>query len=89
MQLEPQFGCTKEDIDKLAFTIEKSKFNTIWVSEHMFIDKQAVEKSAFDALTLMTYLLSKYGEIRVSSLVYCTPYQHPSIMDKKVNSLDN
>ncbi len=89
IQLEPQFGYTKENIDKLASAIETSKFDTIWVSDHMFFDKQAVEKSAFDALTVMTYLLSKYQQLRVGSLVFCNSYRHPSIMAKKITSLDN
>ncbi len=89
MQLEPQFGYTKADIDRIGLTIEKSRFDSIWVSDHMFLDKQAVKKSAFDALTVMTYLLTKFQELRVGSMVFCNSYRHPSIMAKKISSLDN
>jgi alkanesulfonate monooxygenase SsuD/methylene tetrahydromethanopterin reductase-like flavin-dependent oxidoreductase (luciferase family) len=89
IQLEPQFGYTKDQIDNFATTIEKSRFDSIWVSDHMFLDKQAVGKSAFDALTVMTYLLSKFQQLRVGSLVFCNSYRHPSIMAKKITSLDN
>ena len=74
MQLEPQFGYTKEDTDKLADVVEKSRFDTIWVSDHMFLDTESQGKSAFDALTLMTYLVTKYSQLRVGSLVLCNSY---------------
>ncbi|MHA1994386.1 MAG: LLM class flavin-dependent oxidoreductase [Candidatus Hodarchaeales archaeon] len=89
IQLEPQFGYTKADIDNLASSIEKSRFDMVWVSDHMFLDKQAVDKSAFDALTVMTYLVSIFQHLRIGSLVFCNSYRHPSIMAKKISSLDN
>jgi alkanesulfonate monooxygenase SsuD/methylene tetrahydromethanopterin reductase-like flavin-dependent oxidoreductase (luciferase family) len=89
LQLEPQFGYTKQNVDEIGRYIEKSIFDTVWVSDHMFLDKDAVEKSAFDALTVMTYLVSKFELLKVGSLVFCNSYRHPSIMAKKIASLDN
>jgi len=89
IQLEPQFGYTKKNVDKIASFVEESKFDTIWVSDHMFLDKDAVGKSAFDALTVMTYLGTKYSQLRVGSLVFCNSYRQPSVMAKKIASLDN
>ena len=89
VQLEPQFGYTKNDVDKIGTYIEKSIFDTIWVSDHMFLDSNAFNKSAFDALTVMTYLSTKFTQLRVGSLVFCNSYRHPSIMAKKIASLDN
>ncbi len=89
LQLEPQFGYTKQNVDEIGKYIENSIFDTIWVSDHMFLDKNAIGKSAFDALTLMTYLVSKFESLTVGSLVFCNSYRHPSIMAKKIASLDN
>ncbi|MHA2173453.1 MAG: LLM class flavin-dependent oxidoreductase [Candidatus Hodarchaeales archaeon] len=89
LQLEPQFGYTKQNVDEIGRYIEKSIFDIVWVSDHMFLDKDAVEKSAFDALTVMTYLVSKFELLKVGSLVFCNSYRHPSIMAKKIVSLDN
>jgi alkanesulfonate monooxygenase SsuD/methylene tetrahydromethanopterin reductase-like flavin-dependent oxidoreductase (luciferase family) len=89
IQLEPQFGYTKTDIDEIGVHIEKSSFDTIWVSDHMFLDSKAFDKSAFDALTVMTYLSTKFTQLRIGSLVFCNSYRHPSIMAKKIASLDN
>jgi alkanesulfonate monooxygenase SsuD/methylene tetrahydromethanopterin reductase-like flavin-dependent oxidoreductase (luciferase family) len=89
LQLEPQFGYTKKNVDEIAAFVEKSDFDTIWVSDHMFLDKDAVGKSAFDALTVMTYLGTKFSKLRVGSLVFCNSYRHPSVMAKKIATLDN
>ena len=89
LQLEPQFGYTKKNVDDIASFVEVSNFDTIWVSDHMFLDKDAVGKSAFDALTVMTYLGTKFSQLRVGSLVFCNSYRHPSVMAKKIASLDN
>jgi alkanesulfonate monooxygenase SsuD/methylene tetrahydromethanopterin reductase-like flavin-dependent oxidoreductase (luciferase family) len=89
LQLEPQFGYTKENVDNIADVVEKNQFNTIWVSDHMFLDTKSQEKSAFDAWTLMTYLVTKYSQLRVGSLVLCNSYHYPSILAKKITTLDN
>ncbi len=89
MQLEPQFGYTKDDVDQLANLIENSKFDTIWVSDHMFLDTESQGKSAFDAWTLMTYLATKYAKLRLGSLVLCNSYHHPSLLAKKITTLDH
>ncbi|MCK4848779.1 MAG: LLM class flavin-dependent oxidoreductase [Candidatus Heimdallarchaeota archaeon] len=89
VQLEPQFGYTKKNVDEIASFVEKSSFDTVWVSDHMFLDKDAVGKSAFDALTLMTYLGTKFSQLRVGSLVFCNSYRQPSVMAKKIATLDN
>jgi alkanesulfonate monooxygenase SsuD/methylene tetrahydromethanopterin reductase-like flavin-dependent oxidoreductase (luciferase family) len=89
LQLEPQFGYTKDDVDQFANLIENSKFDTIWVSDHMFLDTESQGKSAFDALTLMTYLVTKYSQLRVGSLVLCNSYHHPALLAKKVTTLDH
>ncbi|MFX0171453.1 MAG: LLM class flavin-dependent oxidoreductase [Candidatus Hodarchaeota archaeon] len=90
LQLEPQFGYTKSVIDSFGKMIQNSAcFDTIWVSDHMFLDENAIDKSAFDAWTLMTYLLTKYEQLRVGSLVLCNSYRFPSILAKKITTLDN
>ncbi|MFW9990629.1 MAG: LLM class flavin-dependent oxidoreductase [Candidatus Odinarchaeota archaeon] len=88
IQLEPQFGYMKKDVDKLAEKASRYKFDTIWVSDHMFLDEKAVDKSAFDSWTLMTYLVTKF-KLRVGSLVLCNSYRHPSILAKMVSTLDH
>jgi alkanesulfonate monooxygenase SsuD/methylene tetrahydromethanopterin reductase-like flavin-dependent oxidoreductase (luciferase family) len=88
MQLEPQFGYSKDDVDQFANLIENSKFDTIWVSDHMFLDTES-QGSAFDAWTLMTYLVTKYAKLRVGSLVLCNSYHKPSLLAKKITTLDH
>ncbi len=89
IQIEPQFGFNKQNIDLIAERIVHSRFDTIWISDHFFLDQEAANKTAFDAWTLMTYLLSKYQRIRVGSLVLCNSYHTPSILAKKIASLDH
>ncbi|MHA2245761.1 MAG: LLM class flavin-dependent oxidoreductase [Candidatus Hodarchaeales archaeon] len=87
VQIEPQFGFTKDKIDKIAVMCEKS-FDTIWVSDHMFLNDKSVNVPAFDAWTLMTYLLTKYT-LKVGSLVLCNSYRTPSVLAKMITTLDH
>ena len=90
VQVEPQFGYVRDDIDRFVERIEHSQhFDSVWVSDHLFMDENAVDKSAFDCFTLMTYLLTKYQKIRVGSLVLCNSYRHPSILAKMLTTLDH
>ncbi len=89
IQFEPQFGFNKEEVELIAKDILHSQyFDTIWISDHFFLDTDATNKSSFDAWTLMTYLLAKVEQIRVGSLVLCNSYHNPSILAKKVATLD-
>lgn len=90
IQLEPQFGYTKTEVDQIAETIEQdSLWDMIWISDHMFLNENSVDRSAFDCWTLMTYLVSKYSKLRVSPLVLCNSYRHPNILAKMISTLDH
>ncbi|MFW9854386.1 MAG: LLM class flavin-dependent oxidoreductase [Candidatus Thorarchaeota archaeon] len=89
LQLEPQFGYTISEMDSIAEQLEETRFDTVWVSDHMFLDNDSVERCAFDCFTLMTYLVSKYSKLRVGSLVLCNSYRQPGILAKMVTSLDH
>lgn len=89
IQLEPQFGYTKAEVDRIADVIEQDpRWDMIWISDHMFLDANATDQSSFDCWTLMTYLVTKYSKIRVAPLVLCNNYRHPSILAKMVSTLD-
>ena len=89
VQIEPQFGFTKEKIDEIAEMCESSGFDTIWISDHMFLNEESVDIPAFDAWTLITYLLTKYTSLKVGSLVLCNSYRTPSILAKMITTLDH
>ncbi len=89
VQIEPQFGFTKENIDEIAIMCEKTVFDTLWISDHMFLNEESVNVPAFDAWTLMTYLLTKYATLKVGSLVLCNSYRTPSILAKMITTLDH
>ncbi|MFX1508103.1 MAG: LLM class flavin-dependent oxidoreductase, partial [Promethearchaeota archaeon] len=86
VQIEPQFGFTKEKIDEIAGMCESSGFDTIWISDHMFLNEDSVDVPAFDAWTLITYLLTKYTTLKVGSLVLCNSYRTPSILAKMITT---
>ena len=89
VQIEPQFGFTKEKIDEIAGMCESSNFDTIWVSDHMFLNEKSVNVPAYDAWTLITYLLTRYTTLKVGSLVLCNSYRYPSILAKMITTLDH
>ena len=89
IQLEPQFGYTKSEVDQIADSLEQDPlWDMIWISDHMFLDENSTDKSSFDCWTLMTYLAVKYPKLRIAPLVLCNSYRHPSILAKMVATLD-
>jgi hypothetical protein len=47
VQIEPQFGFTKEKIDKIAVMCENTGFDTIWVSDYVFLNEKSVNVPAY------------------------------------------
>src|SRR5256885_16346230 len=56
IQIEPQFGFTFEDVLAIAHDGEAAGFSRLWLSDHFFFTKDAVDTACLEAWTLLAAL---------------------------------
>lgn len=88
IQIEPQFGFDYSTIRDLAFQCEASGFDSIWLSDHLFLDSSSQNRNCLDCWTTLAALAAETTTIRLGSLVSCVSYRHPSIMAKIAATVD-
>ena len=49
LQIEPQFGFSYAEIRDLARLCESTGFNSLWCSDHLFLDERSEERTAGSA----------------------------------------
>ena len=69
LQVEPQFGFTYGEIRELALLCESAGFNSLWCSDHFFLDAQSEERNSWDCWTALTGLAVETKTLRIGSLV--------------------
>jgi alkanesulfonate monooxygenase SsuD/methylene tetrahydromethanopterin reductase-like flavin-dependent oxidoreductase (luciferase family) len=89
IQIEPQFGFSLDEVERIAEVGIANGFSTLWFSDHFMLDADAVDKVLLDPWLLMTALVTTNKEIRVGSLVFCNSYRSPSLHAKMAATLDN
>jgi F420-dependent oxidoreductase-like protein len=89
IQIEPQLGFDYETIEKIALNAEKIGYDSIWTSDHFFLDKQSEEKNCLEAWTLLAALASKTTKLRLGTLVTCNSYRYPAVLAKIAATIDH
>lgn len=89
IQIEPQLGFSYSTIEKIALNAEKVGFDSIWSSDHFFLDNQSEKKNCIEAWTLLAALASKTTTLRLGTLVTCNSYRYPAILAKIAASIDH
>ena len=82
LQIEPQFGFTYSRIRDLATLCESVGFNSLWCSDHFFLDGQSEERDCWDVWTVLTGLAVETSTLRLGSLVTCVSYRPPPVLAK-------
>ncbi|HBJ30050.1 MAG TPA: hypothetical protein DDY93_01605, partial [Dehalococcoidia bacterium] len=54
IQIEPQFGFGYEEIRDLGKLAEEVGFNSLWCSDHLFLDANSEDKNCLDPWTVLT-----------------------------------
>ena len=88
IQLEPMWGFDYQDYLRIAGTAERAGFDSLWVSDHLFLDEHATHRSCFEAWTILTALAPATERLRLGTLVTCNGYRLPSILAKMAACLD-
>lgn len=88
IQIEPQFGFDYATVEKIALNAEKMGYDSIWSSDHFFLDNKSEEKNCMEAWTLLAALASKTTTLRLGTLVTCNSYRYPAILAKIAATVD-
>ncbi|NHJ48927.1 MAG: TIGR03560 family F420-dependent LLM class oxidoreductase [Asgard group archaeon] len=88
IQIEPQFGFDYQTVEKIALEAEKIGYDSIWSSDHLFLNDKSEEINCMDAWTLLAALASVTKKIKLGTLVTCNSYRYPSILAKIAATVD-
>ena len=89
LQLEPMWGFQFDEIAQVASALEASAWDGLSVSDHIFWDRESVDRNCFEAWTLLAALAPITSTLRLSTLVTANSYRHPSLLAKMAAGIDN
>ena len=88
VQIEPQFGFSYQDVLAIAREAERAAFRAVWVSDHLFLNKDAVATDCLDAWTLLAALAADTKTIRIGPMVTAQSYRNPALLAKIAACVD-
>ncbi|MFW9917088.1 MAG: LLM class F420-dependent oxidoreductase [Candidatus Thorarchaeota archaeon] len=88
VQIEPQLGFDYETVEKIALNAEKVGYDSIWFSDHFFLDNKSEERNCMEAWTLLAALASKTNTLRLGTMVTCNSYRYPTVLAKMAATVD-
>ncbi|HWL66357.1 MAG TPA: LLM class flavin-dependent oxidoreductase [Actinomycetota bacterium] len=82
-----------EGVSRIARTAERVGFDSLWVSDHFFLDWSKyggpdTVQGTFECWTLTSALAAITDRVRVGSMVACNDFRPPALVAKMVASLD-
>src|SRR5258708_25600762 len=88
IQIEPQFGYSYDDIVAIGKTGERAGFTRLWLSDHLFLDPDAVRTDCLEAWTALAALARDLETIRIGPMVSCQSYRNPALLAKIAAGVD-
>jgi alkanesulfonate monooxygenase SsuD/methylene tetrahydromethanopterin reductase-like flavin-dependent oxidoreductase (luciferase family) len=81
------------DVVAYARRAEELGFDSVWVSDHLFLDlaKYGGPPQRFrtpEAMTMLTAVAASTNRVRFGSLVLCSSFRHPAVLAAQASSLD-
>jgi F420-dependent oxidoreductase-like protein len=88
IQIEPQFGFTFDDVREIALEAEARGFTGLWCSDHLFLNRDAVDTNCLEIWTLLAALAQHTTRLRLGSMVTAVSYRNPALLAKIAAGVD-
>ncbi|MCK5183676.1 MAG: TIGR03560 family F420-dependent LLM class oxidoreductase, partial [Candidatus Heimdallarchaeota archaeon] len=88
IQIEPQMGFDYKTVEKIALEAEKIGYDSIWSSDHFFLDDKSEDRNCMEAWTLISALAAVTKKIKLGTLVTCNSYRYPAVLAKMAATVD-
>jgi alkanesulfonate monooxygenase SsuD/methylene tetrahydromethanopterin reductase-like flavin-dependent oxidoreductase (luciferase family) len=88
IQIEPQFGFSYDDILAIGRAGEAAGFTRLWLSDHLFLNADAVRTDCLEAWTALAALGRDLRTIRIGPMVSCQSYRNPALLAKMAAGID-
>jgi len=86
--IEAQLGFNYTSVEKITLDGERAGYDSIWSSDHFFLNDKAEKLYCMEAWTLLAALAAKTKKIRLGTLVTCTSYRYPAVLAKIAATVD-
>ena len=88
IQIEPQFGFSYDDVLAIGRAGEQAGFTRLWLSDHLFLNADAVRTDCLEAWTALAALARDLKTIRIGPMVSCQSYRNPALLAKMAAGID-
>jgi len=89
VQIEPQFGFSYSDILAVAREAERTGLRALWLSDHLFLNRDSATTSCLEAWTALAALARDTSTIRLGTMVACQSYRNPALLAKMAAGVDH
>ena len=88
VQIEPQFGFSYADILAVAREAERTGLRALWLSDHLFLNKDSVGTDCLEAWSALSALAVDTKRIRLGTMVTSQSYRNPALLAKIAAGVD-